>query len=285
MKFHIKIKLKKRLGLLFIFASLVSAQKFAYAQVAIAGIDVEVSRSTGTKSFDFSVNPDKSDWTYEVGEQANDTVRIDKFTIAGDTYHVKWLVKEDFDNKDWKKKWVLEATEADVEVKDGKLFITDYGIGATLWYKDEFPKDIVVRYSARAEKGMPNNKLNFNLITHARENDDSILKIGTEAKRNGAYVQYHQFPNYLSTLTFKHSRLRKNPDFNLLSNSGVSSVENQIYHFVHTIQQGHIRYYLNGTKIHDFKDADPLNGGLFALRTWNTKAWWDNIEIGVLIKK
>src|SRR5690606_13019767 len=117
----------------------------------------------------------------------------------------------------------------------------------------------------------PDNKLNFNLITHARENDDTILKIGTETKRTGAYVQYHQFPNYLSTLTFKHSRLRKNPGFNLLSDSAVSSVEDQTYHFVQNTQEGRIRYYLNGAKIHDFKDIDPLKGGKFAIRTWNTK--------------
>src|SRR5690606_3403976 len=171
----------------------------------------------------------------------------------------------------------------DVEIKNGKLFIMDYGIGSTLWYKREFPQQIVIRYKTRSEKGMTDNKLNFNHISHARENDGSPLKIGKDAGRTGAYVQYHKFVNYIATLTFKHSRLRKDPGFVLLSDSKVYSEENRYYEVVCTIQQGRIRYYLNNVKVHDIQDSEPLKGGKFGLRTWNTHASWDDIEIGVIL--
>ncbi|NGF58003.1 hypothetical protein G5B00_15915 [Parapedobacter sp. SGR-10] len=215
--------------------------------------------------------------------RALDSPRIDTLTVAGDTYRVKWLLKEDFASDERLKNWVLEATKADMEIKDGKLFITDYGIGSTLWYKKEFPPNIIIRYTTRSEKGMADNKLNFNHISHACENDGTPLKIGEESGRTGAYSQYHQFTNYIATLTFKHSRLRKDPGFRLLSDSETHAVENQRYEVVYTVLQGRLRYYLNNLKVHDKQDPEPLKGGKFGLRTWNTHASWDNIEIGVIL--
>src|SRR5690606_9251953 len=133
------------------------------------------------------------------------------------------------------------------------------------------------------EKGMADSKLNFNHISHARENDGSPLKIGKEAGRTGAYVQYHKFTNYIATLTFKHSRLRKDPGFVLLSDSKVHSKDNESYEVVCNIKLWRIRYYLNNEKVHDVRDQEPLQGGKFRLRTWNTHASWDDIEIGVIL--
>lgn len=212
-----------------------------------------------------------------------DLLGTDTLSVGGDTYRVKWLLREDFSSEESMKNWVLEATKADVQIRDGKLFITDYGVGSTLWYTDEFPQDIVIRYKTRSEKGMTDNKLNFNHISHARENDGTVLKIGKESGRTGAYSQYHQITNYIATLTFKHSRLRKDPGFILLSDSKVYSEEDKCYEVVCAIQQGRIRYYLNNVKVHDVKDSEPLQGGKFGLRTWNTHASWDDIEIGVIL--
>ena len=208
---------------------------------------------------------------------------IDTIVIAGDVYYVEWLLTEDFSHDDWTRDWVLETTRADVEVRNNKLFMTDYGIGSTLWYKNEFPKNIIVTYIARSEKGMEDNKLNFNTISHAKGNDGSLLEIGEKAGRTGAYVQYQQFTNYIYTLTFKHSRMRKDPGFNLLSDSAVRSEENKLYEVVNTVQDGRLRYYLNQEKIHDHQDSMPLEGGKFGLRTWNTKGSWSNIKIGRII--
>ena len=210
---------------------------------------------------------------------------IDIIDLDSGRYRIKWLLKENFEQGDWRDSWVLEATKADVEVKNGKLYISDYGVGTTLWNKKEFPANIFIRYKTRTEEGMADNKLNFNHISHAAESDGSILKIGKESKRTGAYAQYHQFPNYIATLTYKHSRIRRNSGFELLSNSKETAVLNSIYEVVYLVYNGRIRYYLNGVKVHDVKDPKKaLRGGKFAIRTWNTKAWWDDIEIGVLEK-
>ncbi len=210
---------------------------------------------------------------------------VDTINVGGDRYRVKWLLRENFEKGNWQNSWVLEATKADVEVKDGKLHLLDYGIGTTLWYKNEFPANIIIRYKTQTEEGMAENKLNFNHISHATETDGSILKIGKESKRTGAYTQYHQFPNYIATLTYKHSRLRRDPGFELLSDSKEAAALDSIYEVVYSVYKGRIRYYLNGVKIHDVNDPKKaLPGGKFGLRTWSTKAWWDDIEIGVLEK-
>src|SRR5690606_379183 len=149
--------------------------------------------------------------------------------IAGDTYYVKWLLKESFNTSDWQQAWVLETTDAEIKVSDGKLHFIDHGIGSTLWNKAEFPANIIVRYKARADGNMADNKVNFNHFSHARESDGSLLKIGKEGGRKGPYKQYHLLTNYIATYTFSHTRIRKDPGFKLLSDSKEPSLIDKTY--------------------------------------------------------
>lgn len=73
---YINKKLKPLLIQACLYVVLASVHYAAYAQISTAGIDVEVPKSSDTKSFDFSVTPDKSDWVYKVGEQAIFTIKL-----------------------------------------------------------------------------------------------------------------------------------------------------------------------------------------------------------------
>ena len=110
----------------------------------------------------------------------------------------------------------------------------------------------------------------MNIFLHARELDGSPVRFD----RSGKYDEYHQIPNYIVTLTGGHtpgwSRVRRDPGFAMLSESDIRSKVGETYDIVATYVKGRVRYYINDRKIHDVTDANPLDGGHFALRTWST---------------
>ena len=123
----------------------------------------------------------------------------------------------------------------------------------------------------------------MNLFLHARELDGTPVRFG----RQGSYKLYHEIPNYIVTLTGGcqpgWSRVRRDPGFHLLHEADVRSDVGQEYALVLTFQQGRLRYYMNGQRLHDVTDPNPLSPGRFALRTWSTNGWWDDVEFGQLI--
>jgi len=44
----------------------------------------------------------------------------------------------------------------------------------------------------------------------------------------------------------------------------------QAYEIAFVSHAGRVRYYIDGEKVHDWQDPDPLDGGYFALRTFCT---------------
>ena len=211
--------------------------------------------------------------------------RFDTVTVGGDTYKVEWLHHEKWDGK-WTSRWVVEG-DVEVKVQDGKLYARSLGDGkpkaATVWYKADLPKDIIIRFKARVLPPTENNAANLNVFFHARELDGGPIRFG----RSGAYADYHKIPNYIITLTGGvqpgWSRVRRDPGFNMLHEADIRSEVGKEYAIRVTVQDGRVRYYLNGRKYHDVVDPDPLPGGKFALRTWSTNAWWDDVEIGRLV--
>ncbi len=220
---------------------------------------------------------------------AQQDLKIEKSThseiikIGDQTYHVKWIYKENFKDTTWRVKWVSEGMGAQFNVKDQKLYIKD-SIGATFWYLRELPTNIIVRYKVCADGTQPGNKINFNHFSHASDHKGAILEVGKNSNRKGPYREYHTFPNYISTFTPQHSRLRKDPGFNLLSNSTEKSITDRVYTVQYIVNRGRLQYFLDGVNIHDVVDKEPLSGGKFGIRTWSTSAWWDDIEIGEIIK-
>jgi hypothetical protein len=231
-------------------------------------VDVEAVRKHGEQTDPVALPPD--------GQR--ETLAVD-----GDVYTVEWLARESFDRDDWVARWFAEGT-SEVSVRDGKLWIRgtvpDAKNVATVWYRPELPRNAVVRFRAKAVDRPWDNAANLNLFLHARENDGSPLRFG----RSGDYPEYHTFPNYIVTFVGGvrpgWSRARRDPGFNLLHEADVRAVIGSEYAITVTVVEGRLRYYLDGERIHDVQDPEPLPGGRFGIRTWNTDGWWDEVEFG-----
>jgi hypothetical protein len=206
---------------------------------------------------------------------------VENVELDGDTYRVEWLARETFDG--WLSRWAIEGN-SEVRVHDGKLWARDLFPGkanvGTFWFRPDLPDDVMVRFRAEAVPPAGENAANLNLILHGHELDGSPLRYG----RNGQYSLYHEIPNYIVTLVGGirdgWSRARRDPGFNLLHEADVRSEVGEEYEIVVTCQAGRLRYYLNGVRLHDVQDPEPLSGGRFAIRTWSTNGWWDDVEFG-----
>jgi len=208
----------------------------------------------------------------------------EEVAIDGDDYRVQWLAKEDF--QQGLSRWAVEGN-AEVAVVDGQLRVRNLDPGkrsvATVWFRPELPQNVMVRFRAKPIEPAEGNAANINLFLHARELDGRAVRFG----RSGAYNLYHEIPNYIVTLTggFQPgwSRARRDPGFNLLHESETRSDVGTEYAVTLTFQEGRLRYYLDGKRIHDVVDPKPLPAGRFALRTWSTNAVWDDVEFGRLV--
>jgi len=219
----------------------------------------------------------------------------EEVTIGEDAYCVDWIASENFNKQNALDMWHLETGKgqepATAQIVNDRLQIIapSSSEGATLWYdNDGFPANFFVQYTAKADGDYEGNMLNFNQFSHASEKDGSELQY----VRNGDYEEYHfdqknapAINGYIATFVHKHSRLRKEPCFELLAEDmkteAMADVE---YNIVYTVVDGRIRYYINDRKIHDVTVDDPHAGGKFGIRTWTTKATWDNFKFGEIVE-
>jgi hypothetical protein len=207
-------------------------------------------------------------------------------TLDGDTYAIEPIARETFDAPDWEKRWAVEGNSR-VTVEDGKLFIrrpdlTETKI-ASVWYRPDLPADVFVRFRCKAIDPVEENAANFNVFLHAREPDGRELRFG----RSGRYDEYHKIPNYIVTLVGGvmegWSRVRRDPGFHLLHEANARSEVGREYDIAVTVVGGRIRWYLDGKRLHDVTDPDPLPGGKFAIRTYNTDGWWDDVTFARVV--
>ena len=198
------------------------------------------------------------------------------------------LAHETFADDSWRKRWTVEG-HATAAASDGTLRVVTTPApdgatpGATLWWHEELPADVLIEFLAGADLPATDNAANLNLILHAREADGSPYRPG----RSGRYDEYHGLPNYIFTLTggFQEgwARLRRNPGFGLVSeNRGIRSEPGRNYHVRLAVTGGRLRCWLDGRLIHDARDDRPLPGGRLALRTWRSRVWWSAVRIYAL---
>ncbi|MEA3366788.1 MAG: DUF6250 domain-containing protein, partial [Planctomycetota bacterium] len=212
--------------------------------------------------------------------------RTETVEIGGDAYRVEWLARETFDRPDWVSRWRPEG-DSEVSVRDGRLCVRNLDPStpnvATIWYRPALPANVLVRFRAKAVPPADQNAANVNVFLHAREKDGSPVRFG----RTGEYKEYHTIPNYIVTFVGGHrpgwSRARRDPGFHLLHEAEVRSEVGREYRIAVALCDGRLRYYVDGKRLHDVRDPDPLPGGRLAVRTWSTNAWWDDIEIGRLL--
>lgn len=161
---------------------------------------------------------------------------------------------------------------------EGEAMIVDAREGGySAFYRQPLPADLLARFTARTLP--PNQQSNINLISHCQPPEPGRWPI----VEVGRYKGYQAMPNYIVTfvgaydredwgkcLTAGRTRLRRNPDFRLIQETQRENVFGRPYEVTFVAQVGRIRFYIDGSRIHDWQDPEPLGGGYFALRTFST---------------
>jgi hypothetical protein len=195
------------------------------------------------------------------------------------THSDKYLLyKDDFIND---QQWSAEG-KGKHWLADGKLFMDcltngqESTPGMTLWLKPELSGDIYISYETMVLEPENWNNLNFFLMGRALDG-----RRASEAGFNGDYGQYHkEAKTYIGTLTYKWSRMRRDPGFHVISEDFNTTGEvNQKYFFEITKRGKILEWRINGKLVHHAEDDDPYNSGQFALRSAGTFSWVRNLRI------
>lgn len=160
-----------------------------------------------------------------------------------------------------------------VAFENGQLHVdcTDEG-GVTVWTPREFPSDVLVEYTATVhEPDEAVTSRNLNCFLAATDPDEPLA----DQPRSGSYDDYHDFPNYIFTLTRTHSRLRRDPGFEEVSGLMLGAQPDTEYAVRVRKQAGRIVATVNGRVLHDWTDDDPHGAGWVGLRTYNTDVTYD----------
>ena len=175
-----------------------------------------------------------------------------------------------------------QQSGSNVTVDDGRLHVDcvdDRGV--TVWTPQAFSADLLVEYEAtvREPEGRTTSR-NLNCFLCA--SDDPPL---AETERSGAYPDYHDFPNYIFTLTNTHSRLQRDPGFDQVSELMMGIQPDESY-TVQVCKTGdRLRTAVNGRVLHDWTDTDPHGAGWVGLRTYDTDVTYDRWEIFELLNE
>ncbi len=168
--------------------------------------------------------------------------------------------------------WLFEAQGGALEFADGRAHIDCcQKRGATLWVRRQFPSDLIVEYAGTCYP--PSTGRNFNCFFAARYADGRAIDA---VPRSGAYQEYHEFDNYIFTLTQGHTRVRRDPGFVEMSELMVGAVDEHRYLVQIVKRGGRIQAVVDGRLFHDATDPDPHGAGWVGLRTWQTKMVYDH---------
>ncbi len=191
----------------------------------------------------------------------------------------KMIYKDDFssDESQWKQEGKGKSWR-----EDGKLYMdcltdgTNKTPGMTLWLKPELAGDVYISYETMVLEPEQWNNLNFFLMGSALDGSRA-----SEAGFNGEYGQYHKEAKlYIGTLTYKWSRMRKDPGFHVISEDFEENGEVNKKYFFEISKRGNvIEWRINGRLVHRAEDADSYKSGQFAIRSAGTFSWVRNLRI------
>jgi len=172
---------------------------------------------------------------------------------------------------------------------DGDRMVIDAREGGySAFFKTELPADLLVRYRVRSLP--PYRQNNFNLISHCTPPTP-----GWPIVELGRYPGYRAFDNYIVTFVGDWEqgdwgrdtgkgrvRFRRNPGFEMNREQYPGSVYGEPYEITYVVRGGRMRYYINGVRIDEWQDPQPLTGGFFAFRTYCTVAeYWDPLFVAL----
>ncbi|HWL53203.1 MAG TPA: DUF6250 domain-containing protein [Chthoniobacteraceae bacterium] len=195
------------------------------------------------------------------------------------------IFEEHFHDERWRDRWWVESQGAVVGRTEAGITISNpqsgTSGGTTIWLRRRLPENVIVRVGARTHAPVEGNACNLNVVLHALEPDGAPVRPG----RSGDYPELHVIPNLIVTFTGGSapgwSRIRRNPGFRLVSEAACRAEPNRQYELDYVLNQGQIAVWINGECRHCWRDAQPLNGGYFGLRTWCSNVSFTAVRIGV----
>ena len=203
-------------------------------------------------------------------------VLAEEITLGDQVLKVELLTQENFEGP--VDRWRFDG-RGRVWVEDGRLQMSADGFESTAWFTEEIQGNLVIRYQARIVDPVDRDNINLFFLATAADGGD-ILTVPL----TGRYSEYHELPNYIWTFTSGHTRLRRDPGFQLLSEDKQTVPEpNTDYDLAVTIRDGMIRCFINGRQVHAYQDPKPHTKGKLGFRTFRTRLWWDNLRIYKLL--
>jgi len=188
------------------------------------------------------------------------------------------IYKDDFTDD---RRWSAEGVGTHW-CEDGKLYMDcvtngrERVGGMTLWLLPELKGDIYISYETMVLEPENWNNLNFFLMGRTLDG-----RLASEADFNGDYGQYHkEAKTYIGTLTYRWSRMRKDPGFHVISEDfGTTGEVNQKYFFEITKRGSILEWRINGKLVHHAEDDAPYQSGQFAIRSAGTFSWVRNLRV------
>ena len=200
-------------------------------------------------------------------------------TLGDLELEVELLANDDFSgNLD---NWVVEGN-SEGWIEDGKLRIDTPERGyATVWHKEPFEGDQLIRFRARVLPPRQASNINFFFCASLPDGGDFFAP-----ERSGRYAEYHEINNYTMTFTGRqegvaaapgYMRLRKNPGFHKVAeNRDIMADIETDYDIAILTVGGHIRVFVNGALGARWQDEPgaALRGGYAGFRTF-----WSRLAI------
>jgi len=201
----------------------------------------------------------------------------EEVTLGGECLQVEPLDQEDFEGV--ANRWRFDG-RGRVWVENGRLHTDATGSESTAWFTGEMEGNLLITFQAHILEPVEANNINLIFLATAPGGGD-VLKLYF----TGSYSEYHKIPNYIWTFTGAHTRLRRDPGFQLLSeDKAIVPEPHKTYDLALTVQDGLVRCFVDHKPVHSYRDPKPHGKGKLAFRTFHTRLWWDNLRVYRLLK-
>ena len=205
--------------------------------------------------------------------------------ISCGTYATDWQSRG-LGKKDFKKYWKVESESPDYSVTfqgDTAEIVSPKGL--TLWLKEKMSGRVTIEYDARVvvrEEGDRLSDLNCFWMASDPQHPDNLWK--REKWRSGIFLNCYTLQlyylgyggNHNSTTRFRRYNGNEAGVTDAKARPAILKEYNDKEHLLEANRWYHIRittdgyrtcYYINGERLIDFRDAEPLTEGWFGFRT------------------
>ena len=184
--------------------------------------------------------------------------------------------------------WWSEGGEK-IWAENGRIFIkadnpaVPGGAVATVWFRQPHPADFQLDVDAHVISSTIGAN-NINLFFCYTDPAGRPLEETRETRRNAEYDLYHKLNGYIVTFLndagTARVRMRRNPGFQLMNEVHRGQCRaGETYHLRVVKRGGAIEFWVDGEKMLEGRDPQPLGEGLLGLRTYRTYLWWDNLKV------